>query len=202
MYINTDAIPDTTKRITDDISELAKIIEYTNNGNGTNSKNKTAKELPIAILGFCRYNGIINLFNAFHNVEESLAQIASTRCRPSTIRILKPDSFTFFPSAPSSIISPLTPSCVPIASYVVLLIIKKLPKKYPVFFVGSFTRNAENLVCKNIEIMGRVILVIGSKHNIGFIFASTDITLGNSFAYFLIISPVESSDESLMAIIS
>ena len=152
----------------------------------------------------------------------------------------------------------MTPSCVPIESYVILLIIKKLPKKYPVFFVGSFTRNAENLVCKNIEIIGKVILVIGSKHNIfgitvnassfsdnkcdtasemtdeacfvsesvnsskspvaflypsihaqffpihpsGFIFASTDTTLGNSLAYFLIISPVESSEESLMAIIS
>src|SRR5574339_541250 len=40
---------------------------------------------------------------------------------------------------------------------------KKLPKKYPVFFVGSFTRIAENLVCKNVEMTGRVILVQVSR---------------------------------------
>ena len=43
---------------------------------------------------------------------------------------------------------------------------KKLPKKYPVFFVGLFTLRAENLVCKKVEIIGRVIFVHLSKHNI------------------------------------
>ena len=43
---------------------------------------------------------------------------------------------------------------------------KKLPKKYPVFFDVSFTRKAENLVCKNVEIIGNVIFVILSKHSI------------------------------------
>ena len=113
-------------------------------------------------------------------------------------------------------------------------------------------------MCKNVEIMGNVILVILSKHNIlgitvkasssndnkcdtasvmtelvcvvsasvnnnkspeaflypsahaqffpihpsGFGLASTEMTLGYFFAYFFIISPVESSDESLIATIS
>ena len=39
------------------------------------------------------------------------------------------------------------------------LMMKKLPKKYPVFFVGLFTFKAENLVCKNVDIMGNVIFV-------------------------------------------
>ena len=43
---------------------------------------------------------------------------------------------------------------------------KKLPKKYPVPFDVSFTRKAENLVCKNVEIIGNVIFVILSKHSI------------------------------------
>ena len=38
--------------------------------------------------------------------------------------------------------------------------------KYPVFFDVSFTRKAENLVCKNVEIIGNVIFVILSKHSI------------------------------------
>ena len=135
---------------------------------------------------------------------------------------------------------------------------KKLPKKYPVFFDLSFTRKAENLVCKNVEIIGNVIFVIRSKQSIlgitvkasssrdnkcdtasditefvclvsesvnnssspvaflypsihaqffpthptGFGFASTGIILLYFLAYFLIKSPVESSDESLIAIIS
>ena len=56
-------------------------------------------------------------------------------------------------------ISCFTPSCVPTDSYVFCLIMKKLPKKYAVFFEGSFTRMAENLVCRNVEIIGSVILV-------------------------------------------
>ena len=36
---------------------------------------------------------------------------------------------------------------------------KKLPKKYPVFFAGLFTFSAENLVCKNVEIIGSVMFV-------------------------------------------
>ncbi len=43
---------------------------------------------------------------------------------------------------------------------------KKLPKKYPVFFVGSLTRIAENRVCKNVERTGKVILVQKSKQTI------------------------------------
>ena len=96
----------------------------------------------------------------------SLAHTASIRCSPLTILILNPDSLTFFPNAPSSISSCRTPSWVPTESYVVFLIMKKLPKKYPVFFDLSFTRKAENLVCKNVEIIGSVIFVITSKQSI------------------------------------
>ncbi len=36
---------------------------------------------------------------------------------------------------------------------------KKLPKKYAAFFFGLFTFIAENLVCKNVDIIGRDTLV-------------------------------------------
>src|SRR5579863_2640905 len=44
--------------------------------------------------------------------------------------------------------------------------IKKLPKKYPVFFEESFTRMAENLVCKNVDSTGKVIFVHMSRQSI------------------------------------
>ena len=81
------------------------------------------------------------------------------RLSPLTILILCPDSLTFLPSAPSSIISCLTPSCIPTCSYVFFVMMKKLPKKYAAFFFGLLTFIAENLVCKNVDIIGSDILV-------------------------------------------
>src|SRR5579872_3587140 len=131
-----------------------------------NSKNSTAKNIPTAILLDWMYNGIMSLLRACHNVVKSLAHTASTRCSPRTIFSLNPCSFTFLPSAPSSTISLFTLSCVPTASYVFLFMMKKLPKKYPVFLEGSFTRSAENLVCKNVDKTGNVIFVHQSRQSI------------------------------------
>ena len=71
---------------------------------------------PSKKTGYFFGNGTINLFSACHRLDTSLAHIASIRCSALTIFILYPDSLTFFPSAPSSIISSLTPSCVPTES--------------------------------------------------------------------------------------
>ena len=42
---------------------------------------------------------------------------------------------------------------------------KKLPKKYAAFFFGLFTFHAENLVCKNVDIIGNETLVKKSNVN-------------------------------------
>ena len=47
----------------------------------------------------------------------------------------------------------------------IVALVKKLPKKYAAFFFGLFTLIAENLVCKNVDIIGNDILVKKSKVN-------------------------------------
>ncbi len=108
-----DAISDVENRSKNEFVKLKKSKEYNNIGNGIKSKNNTAKKIPIADLLLCKYNGTINLLRACHKLEKSLAQTASIKWSPLTILNLKSDSFTFFPNAPSSIISCFTPSCFP-----------------------------------------------------------------------------------------
>jgi len=68
MYTSIEAMHDIAKSIKNESVLLKKIIEYPNIGNGINNKNKTPKKLAIAIFAFCRYNGIMSLLSAFHNV--------------------------------------------------------------------------------------------------------------------------------------
>src|SRR5574338_935960 len=112
--------PDETRADANTAENEAELVangaEYAKNTYGIKSRNNTAKNIPTAILPFWRYSGIINLLRPFHSVDQSRAQTASIRWSPRTIFILNPPSLTFLPSAPSSIISCLTPSWVPILS--------------------------------------------------------------------------------------
>ena len=130
--------------------------------NGASSSAETAANIPEASGGLCRYSGTMSRFIASHSVLPSRAQTASTKCSARAIFMRCPAALTLAPSAPSSTISCRTPSCVPTDSYVSFLMMKKLPKKYPVFFDGSLTRSAEKRVCKNTDTTGSVTRVQNS----------------------------------------